>query len=128
MSKENPVTFDDQVTHFAEELVLDAQDIKEAYKGKPESLNAYFNAEAKTEANEDDVTGIIVLGVVCVGLFLVAPLTLVATLPASAAILCAVIDEVGKKRAQIGDAVRKEVEAYRSARTGSPTPSNGQPG
>src|ERR1700751_2030654 len=42
-------TFDDQIQYFARELVIDAHDIGDAYKDRPDSLKAYFNARSGHE-------------------------------------------------------------------------------
>ena len=78
-------TFEDQVEFFAKEIVLDAHDIAETYKSRPESLRAYFNAHADAEP-----TGLLglICGITCYGLATtVSPLTLAITVPASLALI-----------------------------------------
>jgi hypothetical protein len=119
------VTFDDQVAYFAEEFVLDAHDIKEAYKEKPESLKSYFNAEAKTRG-DGGMAGF--LGAGCLMFCIFTPWTLIVTIPTSVALLIAQFREDSGKEKTIVDAVRHDTEAYRGAGSRTPKAPAVQPG
>jgi hypothetical protein len=108
-------TFDDQVQYFARELVLDAQDINDTYKDRPESLKAYFNACSGFEGTAFLLNlGIVVSGVAALvtntlsALLITAPVT-------GLGMWCAARHE-SKKDKIIEQAVRNDVEQYRAAK------------
>jgi hypothetical protein len=111
-------TFDDQVEYFAKEMVLNARDIKDTYKDQPEALTAYFNAHSQAVTD----SSVFICGLVAGMLALVTPWTLLATLPASAALVYADFSWGLKKCRQIENAVCKEVEAHRAATNVPVTP------
>ena len=117
-------TFDDQGEYFAKKLVLDAHDIGETYKHRPESLKAYFNAHAE-RAPSWEFGGPVALVSHLMSVF--SPATLVVTLPATIAVGC-VVGRIGYlQQSEIGDAVRNDVEAYRTAGSPPPTPAGQRP-
>src|SRR5438067_10099894 len=79
-------TFDEEVEFFAKELVLNAHDIKETYKDQPETLRAYFNAQAQAQPG----SSVMICGPSAAFLAVfVDPWTLLATIPMSAALVYA---------------------------------------
>jgi hypothetical protein len=112
--------FNKHAEHFASKFSMDAKDIHEAYKDRPDSLKAFFNAEAK--ASSDTGWTIVFMSVSSLVFGHATPWLFALSLPVTLGYWLVRHHDSGKKSEAVRQAISKQIETFHAAKLPSTLP------